>query len=74
MIANWPDDWTYEGVAYHVYATGQQPVGTLPLYRFWSPTLRHHFYTISAAERDTLMAQWSQTWIYEGRAWYTYTA
>ncbi len=74
LIANWANDWTYEGVAYYVYAAGQQPVGTLPVYRFWSSTLRHHFYTISAAERNTLITQWSQTWNYEGEVWYTYAA
>jgi uncharacterized repeat protein (TIGR01451 family) len=70
LIVNWSDDWSYEGIAYYVYATGPQPVGTLPVYRFWSPTFRHHFYTISVSERDALIAQWSQTWIYEGPVWY----
>jgi hypothetical protein len=72
VIAQWSNNWSYEGVAYYAYAPGQQPAGTLPVYRFWSPTFRHHFYTISSAERDNVMARWSQDWTYEGDAWHTY--
>jgi hypothetical protein len=72
VIATWPQDWTYEGVAYYAYANEQHPTGTLPVYRFWSPTFRHHFYTISLTERDTVIAQWPEDWTYEGEAWYAY--
>ena len=34
LLANWSAVWTYEGIAYHAYAAGQQPVGALPVYRF----------------------------------------
>jgi hypothetical protein len=36
------------------------------LYRFWSNSYRHHFYTASSAERDYVMATWPGTWSYEG--------
>jgi|GEM_PF-329211 len=36
------------------------------VYRFWSPILKRHFYTINVAERDLLIAEHSQAWTYEG--------
>jgi predicted outer membrane repeat protein len=39
------------------------------VYRFYSPTDGVHFYTISPAERDNLIAYYPQFWMYEGRAY-----
>ncbi|MGE5294994.1 MAG: hypothetical protein ACM3VT_09205 [Solirubrobacterales bacterium] len=36
------------------------------VYRFWSPVTQRHFYTIDAAERDYLIANYSNFWTYEG--------
>lgn len=37
------------------------------VYRFWSPTYRHHFYTNNTAERDHITATYpSNIWTYEG--------
>lgn len=36
------------------------------VYRFWSPILKRHFYTISLTERDVLIAEQAQSWTYEG--------
>jgi len=41
-------------------------VNTVPVYRFWSDRLGHHFYTISEAEKNKLIDQFSATWTYEG--------
>ncbi len=49
---NWPDYWTYEGVAFYAYPAGRQPFGTLPVYRFWSDYLGSHFYTIDENEKN----------------------
>jgi len=65
--------WTYEGVAYYAYAQDQQGAGLLPVYRFWSNVLGAHFYTISEAEKDKLLAYpaaWF--WTYEGIAWHAH--
>jgi len=72
LIAEYPHVWTLEGVAFYVYPEGRQPVGTVPVYRFWSPTKSAHFYTTSEAERDGLQANYSNVWTYEGIAWYAY--
>lgn len=41
----------------------------IEIYRFWSALFRGHFYTISVAERDSLIAN-DPNWVYEGLAWY----
>jgi len=61
---------TYEGPAWHAF-TNQAP-GTLPVYRFWAPKLKKPFFTISGAEKDNVIANMSDTWRYQGIAWYAY--
>jgi len=36
------------------------------VYRFWSPVLGSHFYTISEAERDKLVKEYPDVWVFEG--------
>ncbi|MEN6575859.1 MAG: hypothetical protein ABFD90_05900 [Phycisphaerales bacterium] len=36
------------------------------VYRFWSPVLAFHFYTIDAAERDAVIRDYPGVWTYEG--------
>ncbi|MGE5293915.1 MAG: hypothetical protein ACM3VT_03730 [Solirubrobacterales bacterium] len=38
------------------------------VYRFWSPVIGTHFYTIDVDEMEMLRAKYPQVWIYEGRA------
>ncbi|CAN5205773.1 hypothetical protein BH09ACT1_BH09ACT1_02170 [soil metagenome] len=48
--------------------------GSLPVYRFWSPTLHSHFYTISAVEKDTILKTYPiRIWSFEGAAFRAYT-
>ena len=71
VIEQFPGVWTYEGIAYYVYS---QAIDTalLPVYRFWSDSLGSHFWTISESEKDKLINQLSDTWTYEGLAFYAY--
>ncbi len=62
--------WTYEGIAYDAYTS--QPVGTLPVYRFWSPVFSGHFYTMNEEEKNNIIGGLSAYWTYEGVAWYAY--
>jgi hypothetical protein len=71
IMATWPDVWQYEGIVW--YANTTQVPGTLPVYRFWSDLYLGHFYTISEADRDYIMATWPDVWQYEGIAWYANT-
>jgi hypothetical protein len=65
--------WTYEGIAFYAFAADNRPADTLPVYRFWSPLVSHHFYTMDETERDHILATYStDVWTYEGIAWYAY--
>lgn len=49
--------------------TTETPIGVdaLPIYRFWSDAKQTHFYTITAEERDTVIATYPTfIWKYEG--------
>jgi surface antigen len=67
IIETWPDDWSYEGIAWYAY---ESPVsGTLPVYRFIHNTLGFHFYTISEEEKNHILNTWPDDWSLEGVAW-----
>jgi hypothetical protein len=70
VIATWPDVWKYEGPVFCAFTT--QVPGTSPVYRFWSNTFLGHFYTISEADKDFVIATWPD-WTYEGPVFYAYT-
>ncbi len=72
LIEEYPDVWVYEGAVFHAHAEGQQPSLARPVYRFWSPLLISHFYTIDEQERDMLIDEYPYVWTYEGVAWYAY--
>ncbi len=59
-------DFDTEANAFPLSVTTRAPI-TLddPVYRFWSPVYRSHFYTISLTERDSLI-QNDPNWTYEG--------
>jgi hypothetical protein len=61
----WPTTWSYEGTAYYVYPVDSTSPNTVSVARFWSPTLRTHFYTDDPTERNTVLANWPNTWSYE---------
>jgi len=50
--------YSYEGIAGYVYppSAASYPCGALPLYRLYSASAVDHFYTMSAAERDSASA------------------
>jgi hypothetical protein len=70
LMTNYADVWQYEGIRFYAYPPSQHPLGTLPVYRFWSNTLAHHFYTIDENEKNKLVNQYSDVWVFEGVAWY----
>lgn len=62
------NEWRYEGIAYYVPTS---PTGNRPVYRFWSPLNRAHFFTISESEKNEVIAKYTdQEWRYEGIAYY----
>ncbi len=54
------------------YFRVEQAAGLTPVYRFWSPVIAHHFYTIRVSERDKLIYNYAGAWIYEGIAYYAF--
>ena len=72
LINDYPHVWIYEGPAFYAYPDGQQPDNALPVYRFWSPVLESHFYTMDETERDKLIDLYPHVWTYECIAWYAY--
>ncbi|MBW2147563.1 MAG: hypothetical protein JRI22_11135 [Deltaproteobacteria bacterium] len=50
---------------------GADEITFVPVYRFWSPVFFSHFYTISEAEKDAVMA--NPDWVNEGVAFYAYS-
>ena len=70
IIENLSHDWRYEGIAYHTYPFRVE--GASPVFRFWSPRYRHHFFTISEPEKNSIIANLSHDWNYEGIAYYAF--
>lgn len=48
------------------------PAAWRPVYRFWAPVFERHFYTLSTAERDKLINNYSGVWTYERVAYYAF--
>jgi len=61
--------WTYEGIAFYAWPKADEK-DLVPVHRFWSERLGQHFYTANDGEKARLVAEFSQTWTYEGIAWY----
>jgi hypothetical protein len=72
LFKDYRDAWTYEGIAFYAYRQDRHPAIATAVYRFWSDTLRCHFYTRSEAERDRLTEQYPDVWTSEGVAWYAH--
>lgn len=72
VITNYYGVWAYEGVVFYVYPPDYQPTNTHSVYRFWSPTYGHHFYTMNEEEKDFVIANYAGIWAYEGVAWNTF--
>ncbi len=68
VIATFSATYSFEGPAYNV-SSAQQP-GSVPVYRFYNKRNGSHFYTISAAEKDQVIAKFSSTYAFEGVAYH----
>jgi hypothetical protein len=64
-LATFPDGSVYQYL-------GEGGPGMSAVYRFWSRTLRAHFYTARKEERYRLLTEGSGTWEYEGPVFYAY--
>ncbi len=73
LVNDFPDVWEFERVAFYALPDANM-AGALPVYRFWSPVLSSHFYTIKEGEKDKLINQFSDIWVFEGIAFFAFTA
>jgi len=72
IITTLSNEWNYEGVAYKAYDYSVS-ANILPLYRFWNKKTGFHFYTQNEGEKNNLINNLSDTWNYEGVAYYAYS-
>ncbi len=73
LINDFPDVWEFENVAFFA-APDANVAGALPVYRFFSPVLESHFYTIKEGEKNKLINQFSDIWTFEGIAFFAFNA
>jgi Repeat of unknown function (DUF5648) len=71
LISEYPKVWTYEGEVYTALPNADEP-NSAPIYRFWSPVMGNHFFTIDENERDKLINVYPDVWDYEGIAFYAF--
>jgi hypothetical protein len=72
LIDQYPDIWVFEGVAFFAFTADVRPAETAPMYRLWNSQTGCHRYTFSETERDELINNFPDIWIYEEIAWYAY--
>jgi len=73
LETEYPDVWVYEGIAYHALPNDAEP-NSAPVYRFWSPVLGGHFYTMDEKERERIINEYSDVWTFEEICWYAFPA
>jgi alpha-tubulin suppressor-like RCC1 family protein len=66
------DIWMLEGVSFYAYPEGEQPADARPVYRFWQLAENGHFYTIDETEKDLLLKNYRDIYLFEGVAFYAY--
>ena len=71
LIDVFPDIWTFKGVAYFAPGERSDP-NAAPVYRFWSPVLSAHFFTISEAEKEALIKNYAAVWNFDGVAFHAF--
>jgi len=63
--------WDWGDIAYYAYAGADDAAGLRPVYRFWSPVVNRHFYTLDEAPHSSLPGDPNQ-WRPEGVAFYAF--
>jgi hypothetical protein len=55
-----------------LYSVAASVTTPSPVYRFWSPVLQRHFYTIKEGEKNKLINNYPDVWTPEGVAYYAF--
>ena len=72
LIKEYLKVWEFEGPAFYAHPEGLHSPESRPVYRFWSDSLGRHFFTANESEKQKLLEQLADVWVYEGVAWYAY--
>jgi hypothetical protein len=72
VIANYPNAWQLEGIAFYAYPEGAQPATSKPVYRLCRTNGGDHFYTIDTNERDQVLKAYPSIYTLEGVAFYAF--
>ncbi len=72
LLRDYSHMWKFEEVAFYAYPSDRAPVGSKPVYRFWSDSLGRHFYSTSESEKQKLVDKFAEVWTFEGVAWYAF--
>lgn len=70
IVKNMANAWRYQGVVWYVYP--QYEDQTMPIYRFYSPVLRSHLFTLDANEKNYIITNMKHAWRYEGIGFFVY--
>jgi hypothetical protein len=70
LIAEAAESWQSEGPVFYVPVGN--PEGTIPVYRFYSESLKVHLFTADENEKNHLIDTAGDVWRFEGIAYYAY--
>jgi hypothetical protein len=73
LVGQFSHVWRLEGIAYYAYFRKSE-TNLVPVYRFWSDSLKSHVWTASESEKNKLIREQSKIWQYEGIVFYAYPA
>jgi len=73
--ANWiknnlASTWWYQDIAFKAFSKNQ--TNTVPVYEFYIPSVKKHYYTANVYQKNYIMANLSGIWNYQGIAFYAY--
>lgn len=71
LVNEYSTTWTFEGLAFRATTAAPLP-GLSPVYKFWAKDGQTQFYTISEAEKDSLLGAYAHAYRYDGVAFYAY--
>lgn len=72
LIRDYSHIWIYEeGSGFETLVDGSNP-DAQPVHRFWAPGHDTHFYTIDEQEKNKLINEASDVWVYEGVVFYAH--
>jgi lysophospholipase L1-like esterase len=70
IVNNMADLWQYEGIVWYVYSLYEND--TLPVFRFYSPELQSHLFSMDENEKNYIVENMKDVWRYESMAFFVF--